>query len=104
VRDEHLRHKLRERFGIIYCQESLDGPKFGGMVEFEFKRCYKTPRASHETTLVHLRFEQLIRAHSVECRAIFDPLSLRNTTCNSKKMMATRIGFGFAEGTTNEAT
>ena len=61
----HLRHKLRARFGTICHQESIDGPELGGMVEFEFKRCYKTPRASRETKLVHLRFQQLIRAQSV---------------------------------------
>ena len=51
---ENLRHELRARFGAICCQESIDGPELGGTVRFEFKRCYKTPRANHETTLVHL--------------------------------------------------
>lgn len=51
----HLRHELRERFGTIYCQEFINGPELGGMVEFEFIRSYKTLGASHRTTLVHLR-------------------------------------------------
>ena len=54
---EHLRHELRVIFGTICCQESIDGPKLRGTVKFEFKRHYKTPGASHERALVHLRFE-----------------------------------------------
>jgi len=53
----HLRHKLRARFGAICRQESIDGLELGGIVRFELKRRYKSPRANHETTLVHLRFE-----------------------------------------------
>lgn len=69
----HLRHELRARFGSMCRQERIDEPELEGIVEFEFKRRYKTPGASHETTLVRLRFEQLIRAQSVECRARFEP-------------------------------
>ena len=69
----YLRHELRTRFGTICQQESINDSELGAMVEFKFKRCYKTPRASHEIKLVHLRFEQLRRAQSVEHRAIFEP-------------------------------
>lgn len=75
VGDVHLRHELWEIFGTIYRQERIDGPKLGGMVEFVFKSRYKAPWPSHETTLAHLRFEQLIREYSVERREIFEPLS-----------------------------
>jgi len=64
--DGHLKQKLWASFGKIYCQGSIDGPELGGTVEFEFKRCYKTPRASQQTTLGHLRLERLNRVHSVE--------------------------------------
>ena len=74
--DGHLRCELREIFGTIYRQERIGGPELGGIVEFEFKRLYKTLGSSHKTTLVHLRFEQMIRAQSVECQAIFKPQSL----------------------------
>lgn len=57
--DGKLRHKLRTRFGMICCQECINDSEVGGAVEFKFKRRYKTPRTSHETTLVHLRFELL---------------------------------------------
>lgn len=99
----HLRHKLRARFGEICCQESIDGLELGGMIEFEFKRCYKTPGASHETTLIHFRFRQLIKAHNVERRAIFEPQSSQTTIDNSNKMVVTRRGVGFVERTANEA-
>jgi len=56
VGGRNLRHKLRARFRAIYCEERNDDSELGGTVGFEFKRCYKTPRASHVTTLVHLRF------------------------------------------------
>jgi len=54
-----LRHELRARFGTIYRQKGINDSKLGGMVEFKFKRCYKTPRASHETKLGCLRVEKL---------------------------------------------
>ena len=57
VGEGHLRHELRAIFGTIYCQESIDGLELGGTVKFVFKRRYKTLGASHEETLVHLRFE-----------------------------------------------
>ena len=61
VGSRHLRQQLWEIFWKICHQESIDGPKLGGMVEFEFKRRYKTTGVSHETTLVHLRLEWLNR-------------------------------------------
>jgi len=58
----HLRRELWERFGKICCQESINGPKLGGVIEFKFKRCHKTHKASQQTTLGHLRIERLSRA------------------------------------------
>ncbi|MCY6488242.1 hypothetical protein, partial [Actinobacillus pleuropneumoniae] len=68
VGGRHLRCDLRARFGKICHQESINGPKLGGMVEFEFKRLYKTQRAAQQTTLGHLRIERLSRVLSIESR------------------------------------
>ena len=46
VGERHLRCKLWEIFGKILCQESINSLELGGMVEIEFKSCYKTHRAS----------------------------------------------------------
>ena len=45
VGDEHLRYDLWARFWKIYHQESINGLKLGGTVEFEFERHYKRQRA-----------------------------------------------------------
>ena len=65
--DGHLRHKLRTRFGMICCQESINEPKLRGTVEFKFKKRYKIKRAAQQTTLGHLRIELLSRALIVVC-------------------------------------
>lgn len=54
-----LRHELRARFGTIYHQEGINESEVRGRVEFKFKRCYNTPRASYKTTLGCLRIEQV---------------------------------------------
>ena len=54
VGDRHLRRDLWAIFGEIYCQGSINGLDFRGMVEFKFKRNYKLQRVSQQTTLGHL--------------------------------------------------
>jgi len=88
----HLRQELWARFRKICRQESIDGPKLGGTVKFEFKRHYKTQRASQRTTLGHLSIERLSRAQSVESRAIIEPLSSRETKYCEEMMTATKDG------------
>lgn len=75
----------------------------GGTVEFEFKRSYKTPRASQQTTLGQLRFERLNKAQSVERRVIIEPLSSQKTAYSAGMMTTTKDGFGIQEGTIGEA-
>ena len=99
----HLRCELRARFGTIFHQESINDSELGGTVKFKFKGGYKTPRNSHETTLIHLRFEKLRRAQDVERQAIFELQSLQKTTNISNRMMTTKRSVGFVESTTNEA-
>lgn len=41
----HLRCDLWDRFGKICRQESINGSKLGGMVEFKFERHHKTQMA-----------------------------------------------------------
>lgn len=65
VGDKKLRGELWARFGKIYCPESINGPKLGGMVEFEFERRYKTQRDSQKTTLSHFIIERLSRAQRI---------------------------------------
>ena len=96
-----LRHELRARFGTICCQEGINDSKVGGMVEFKFKGCYKTLRASHEATLGCFRFEQL---QSIECRALLPPLSMRQNISRVNTMTTTRPRVRFIEDTTGEAT
>lgn len=60
-------------------------------------------RANQQTTLDHLRLEQLNRAQSFESRAIIEPLSLQKTAYSVEMMMATKDGFGIKKGTFGEA-
>ena len=55
--DRNFMQALWARFGKIYHQGSINEPDLGGMVEIEFKRCYKLQRATQKTTLGHLRIE-----------------------------------------------
>lgn len=104
VGSQNLRHELRARFGTVFCQESINGLELWGTVQFELNRCYKTLGSSHKTMLVHLRFQQWIKAQSVENQAVFEPWSSRMTTYSSNKMVAARRGLGVVEGTSDEAT
>lgn len=72
VGSRQLRQQLWTIFWQICHQRSIDGPDFGGTVAFEFDKRYKIARASHKTTLGHLRFEQL---KSIEHRVILEPVS-----------------------------
>ena len=65
VESRHLGCNLWARFGKIFCQESINEPKLGGMVEFEFKKNYKIQRATQQTTLGHFRIERLSETLSV---------------------------------------
>ena len=103
VGNEHLRRDLWEIFWKVFFQESIDGPKLGGMIEFEFKRCYKTQRDSQQTTLGHLRLEHLNRAQSVESWVIIELLSLRKTTYSVERMTTTKVGLGIEERITGKA-
>ncbi len=94
----HLRRELGARFGKICHQGSIDGLKWGGTVEFEFKRRYKTLRASQKTTLGHLSIVQLSRAQSVENQVIIEPLSLRETKYCVGMITTTKDGLGIEEG------
>jgi len=99
----HVRCDLCARFGKICHQKSTNGPKLGGMVEFKFKRHYKTQRAGQRTTLGHLRIERLSRALNIESRAIIEPLSSRVIEYNLDTMIATTDGLGIEEVTTGGA-
>ncbi len=57
--DGQLRHAVRTGFGTIYCEYSINGPNMGGMVEFEFKKAYKSQVAIQRTTLSVLRIQLL---------------------------------------------
>lgn len=73
------------------------------MVEFEFKRRYKSPRASQCITLGHLSIKRLSRPQSVESRVIIEPPSSRETKYYVEMMTATKDGLGSEEGIVGEA-
>jgi len=52
-----LRHKFKARYKKLCHQEDINDSEVEGMIEFKFKRYYKTPWGSLETTLGYLRFE-----------------------------------------------
>ena len=56
---KQLRHKVKIRFGTICHQSHINESNMGGMVEFEFKRAYKSQVALHRTTLGILRIQLL---------------------------------------------
>lgn len=97
-----LRHEARTRFGMIYPQVFINDSEMGGEVKFKFERCHKTTEASHETKFVHLRFELLQRADSVEHEAVFQPPKSRTPLENSNKMTNNRRGVDFVKSTTEE--
>ena len=99
VGNEHLRHGLWEIFGKICRQESISAPKFGGMVEFEFKRFYKMQGATQQTTLGDLRIEHLSKALSIVSRVLIKHLNSRVTDCSPYKMTTTKDGLGIEEVT-----
>lgn len=95
-----LRHELRAKFRTICCQECINDSEVGETVELKLKRCYKTPRTSHETTLGRLGFEQF---QSIECREILPSLSMRHNISYANTMIATKPGVRFSEDTTVKA-
>jgi len=84
-----LRHELRTRFWTIYRQGSINDVEVGGRVEFKFKGCYKTFRASSKVALGCLRIEQ---AQIIECRVLLPSSSVDTMT-------AARTRVRFAEVT-----
>lgn len=100
----HLRQTLWARLEKIYCQEIINGLELGGMVKFEFKRCYKTQRVAQQTTFGHLRIEKLSRALSIESQAIIETLSSQVTEYDLYMMTATKDGLGIEKVTVGKAT